>query len=1114
MRSRSIFQQVAALSFLLTPLHAETFEDWQQRNFNPSQLSDDTVSGLLAQPNQDGLTNLVKYALGLDFNELPNTAVPQADVSAIRAGALNVSFTRPSDLEDVTYQVQYTSTLDETTPPEIASLTVTTLPNGDELVAAQDPNPGAGAPRFARLFIIHDSGVTSSPATNLVATPTSATEVFLEWESNQTSGGFLIERSVEGGEFEVVGFVPAGTNSFQARNLIPGEEVTFRAVAVSATSSVDSTPSESVSATPLIGSDGAVILRFANTSGFDNTRLALNMVVENSTNEDIPLQDLTIRYWMRNEDRDTPITFNNFFSEVRGNSAGDLGGGPTIVISEVSPVLEGSDRTIDFVFPAATGVLPARGAIGIEGALYRNFQPGTFDPTNDFSFQAGNDAVINNRMNILRNGELIFGVEPGGGSGGDGRPDSPIALRTQSLSESSIALSWEDNSTNETLFIIERSFDENDDGFGVVTSVQPNTTSFEDSNLLDNAQYQYRVRAVNPNGVSSATNIASGVTFEGISPQFTPVTPRDLNVSTFSSGRLDIDWTDASRNEFGFVIERRVPGGSFTEVGRVPAGTTSFIDFGLDPATSYTYRVRAFNLAGESTSSNSIASTDASDPEIDLTDAEITRFLRQAAFGATPELIEEVRTLGFEAWIDQQFTLPPTLHLPQTRALGGDQAARVEAWWQTALTAPDQVRQRLAFALSQIFVVSQADGDLADQAVGLANYYDMLVQAPESNFRELLEDITFSPVMGNYLDHTRNQRANGNARPDENYAREIMQLFSIGLNRLNLDGTPILDSDGNPRPTYVQADIEQVARIFTGLTFAGSSNFFTSAENYIDPMILFPAFHENGSKVFSALTSDIPSIDALSSGEDPLSDFEAIHDGLANHSSNPPFICRQLIQRTVTSNPSPAFIERIAQVYVDNGSGVRGDFKAVFKAILLDYEARSLDPRDSITYGKQREPLIRLASTLRMLNASAGTGGFGIGDLSSSVQQGPLAAPSVFNFFEPDFALPGAITRANIVSPEFQTTQPSTVIGSANLFNDLLFNTAQLGGFSLDLSRYESLPIPALVTRIEDDLMDGRMPASMRFIIEQYLENVSPGEARINAALYLVTTSAEFTIEQ
>ena len=1114
MRSRSIFKQVAALSFLLTPLHAETFEDWQQRNFNTSQLSDDTVSGLLAQPNRDGLTNLVKYALGLDFDELPNTAVPLADTSAIRAGALNVSFTRPSDLEDVTYQVQYTSTLDENTPPEIATLSVTTLANGDELVAAQDPNPSAGTPRFARLFIIHDSGVTSSPATNLVATPTSATEVLLEWESEQTSGGFLIERSIEGGEFEVVGFVPAGTNSFQARNLIPGEEVSFRAVAVSATSSVDSTPSESVSARPVIGSDGALVLRFSNISGFSNVQLNLRMEIENTTNEAIPLNDLTIRYWMRNEDRTQAITYRNDFSEVRGTGAGNLGDDPTIVISEVSPVLEGSDRTIDFVFPTATGILPAGGTFVTTGALIRGFQNGDFDPTNDFSFQAGSGLEINNRINILRDGELIFGVEPGGGSGGDGRPDGPVALRTQSLSESSIALSWEDNSTNETLFIIERSFDENEDGFGIVTSVLPNTTSFEDSNLLDDAQYQYRVRAVNPNGVSSATNIASGVTFEGVSPQFTPVTPRDLNISTFSSGRLDIDWTDASRNEFGFVIERRAPGESFVEIGRVPAGVTDFIDFGLDPATSYTYRVTAFNRAGESTSSNSIANTNASDPEIELTDAEITRFLRQAAFGATPELIEEVRTLGFEAWIDQQFTLPPTLHLPQTRALGGDQAARVEAWWRTTLTAPDQVRQRLAFALSQIFVVSQADGDLADQAEGLANYYDMLVQAPESNFRELLEDITFSPVMGNYLDHTRNQRANGNVRPDENYAREIMQLFSIGLNRLNLDGTPILDSGGNPLPTYVQTDIEQVARVFTGLTFANSSNFFTSAENYIDPMILFPAFHENGPKEFTALASDIPSIDALSQGENPLSDFEAIHDGLANHSSNAPFICRQLIQRTVTSNPSPAFIERISRVYEDNGSGVRGDFKAVFKAILLDYEARSLDPRDSITYGKQREPLIRFASTLRMLNASAGTGEFGIGNLNERVQQAPLTAPSVFNFFEPDFALPGAITRANIVSPEFQTTQPSTVIGSANLFNDLLFSTAQVGEFSLDLSRYASLGIPALVTRIEDDLMDGRMPDSMRFIIEQYLESVSPGEARINAALYLVTTSAEFTIEQ
>lgn len=1087
-------------------LTAVTYDDWRAQNFSGSDVTNEAVSGFLADPEESGLPNLIRYALGLELDDRP-AGGPLRIVSA--NPNLIAEFTRPDDREDLTYQIAFTSALTNPNSWIPGNLTVTPASGGMERVRSTDTQ--GGDLRFARLQVTHSSGVTAVAATNLQASEVSSTEVDLTWDGSNLVNGFLLERSIRGEEFEIFGFVPAGVTSYRVRNLVPGEPVSFRTTAVGG--SADTTPSNEETITPEIGPEGAILIQWRNRGDLGTNTITYDLELENSTTEAIPLTELTLRYWM-DFDNEEPLTAEFFFSTIRNTDVGNIGESIVATVFEVPTPLEGATHYVDFTFPFPDLDLPARdgnrpGTLNMQGRLRKNYSGANqLNPDNDYSQLLSQDFIIHQRMNVLRDGNVIFGLVPGA-DGNENTPDSPESLRATSLTESSIELTWQDTADNESFFVIERDFLEEPGQFKILTAVGSNALTYQDTNLLDQADYRYRVRAVNNDGVSTVTNIASARTLEGTSPQFIPVAPGDLIVTAMSDRRLDLSWTDLSRNEGGFLIERQASGSSFVEVARLIPGTTSFIDFGLDPSTSYTYRLTAFNRAGEGATGASPTSTMSPQAPGPLTDAEITRFLRQATFGVRPDeaQIAAVRNLGFEAWIDAQFALPPTLHTPSGSPESSTQNQRIEQWWTAILSSPDQVRQRLAFALSQILVVSQNDPDLADQAYAMAQYYDLLVTAPESNFRELLEDVTFSPVMGRYLDHTRNQKANGLVRPDENYAREIMQLFSIGLIQLNRDGSPKLDSDGNPLPTYNQSDIEQVARVFTGLSFAGSNNFLTGPENYFEPMIMFDAFHETGFKNFALLNSDIPDIN---SGGDPLNDLELMHDGLAGHSSTAPFITRQLIQRTVTSNPSPGYIERVATVF----ENTNGDLGETFKAILLDYEARSNDPLDSASYGKQREPLLRIANLLRALDVEPGPDGYGLGDLTDLVQQAPLKAPSVFNFFEPDFSLPGDITRAGLVSPEFQTTQSATAIQSANLFNDIIYGS--FGTTNPDFSRYSAAAgnTNDLLDLLSLELMDGRMSQQMRLILTPFLNNIADPEERAKAALYLVVTSAQFTIEQ
>ncbi|MBX9793174.1 MAG: DUF1800 domain-containing protein, partial [Burkholderiaceae bacterium] len=421
------------------------------------------------------------------------------------------------------------------------------------------------------------------------------------------------------------------------------------------------------------------------------------------------------------------------------------------------------------------------------------------------------------------------------------------------------------------------------------------------------------------------------------------------------------------------------------------------------------------------------------------------RLLTQATFGiASLNEIETLRNDGYERWLWTQFNTAAALHTRYLDAQKGREKPRkatdemsYEAVWQQWLTGADQLRARTAFALGQIMVISNIAPDIRPYA--MSSYMDLLNRNAFGNYRTLLREVTLHPAMGYYLNMIESEKddeARG-IHPNENYAREVLQLFSIGLVQLNIDGTPKLGSDGKPLATYGEAQVKGFAKAFSGWTFASQNpaqpdSFHDANEeldsNWMTPMRAFASAHSPDAKTLLNGVS-------LPAGQTPEKDLDDAIDVIFNHPNVGPFIGRQLIQRLVTSNPSPAYITRVARSFNDNGSGVRGDLKAVVRAVLLDAEARDVGMASGDRYGKQREPVVRFASFLRALGAKSQNGINSIHYLDSAdngLGQSPLLAPSVFNFYSPNFRQPGAIAKAGLYAPEFQITNESTVIGYAN----------------------------------------------------------------------------------
>jgi len=521
-------------------------------------------------------------------------------------------------------------------------------------------------------------------------------------------------------------------------------------------------------------------------------------------------------------------------------------------------------------------------------------------------------------------------------------------------------------------------------------------------------------------------------------------------------------------------------------------------------------------------------------PSVPPTVTDAGRFLSQSTFGATDALIAKVQSQGYEGFLSDQFAAPMSSHLafvdaavaalpspaPSATPNQPTLTQTNDAWWTYAVSAPDQLRQRVAFALSETLVVSINSAGLANKPFALPAYYDVLVKDAFGNYRQLLEDITLNTAMGAYLNMLQNDKANPSrgTLPNENYAREIMQLFSIGLYDLNLDGSLTLSPGGFPIATYGQDAILGTAAVFTGWTYGqpGVANpvFFpgAAAQDWRSPMINIASHHQTTAKtILNGVT--------LPTGQTAAQDLKTTLDTIFNHPNVGPLVSRQLIQRLVTSNPSPGYVYRVASVFNNNGQGVRGDLKAVVHAILMDYDAR-VGFATAQGAGHEREPVLRVTNLLRGFNATSPNGQFSVRNAYASLSEEAMHSPTVFNFFSPEYEAPGAIAQAGLKSPEFEITAETTVVSIANYLRTAIYSFLGPGTarITLDLAAEQTRAADpaALVDHLNTLLMAGRMSPNMRTTLINAVNQIPSSNPleRARTAIYLVINSPEFTIDK
>ncbi|MFL6660326.1 MAG: DUF1800 family protein [Massilia sp.] len=512
-------------------------------------------------------------------------------------------------------------------------------------------------------------------------------------------------------------------------------------------------------------------------------------------------------------------------------------------------------------------------------------------------------------------------------------------------------------------------------------------------------------------------------------------------------------------------------------------------------------------------------------PPTPPTAAEASRFLAQASMGSTRDQMARVISLGYSGWLDEQFALPASgTHWDWLVAGGYNAAANVNSeagidasLWRKLLSSPDTLRQRVTLALSEI-VVAAVTGFVGSgwKSFSAAAFLDLLEANAFGNYRTLLQKVSLSAPMGEFLTYRGNVKFNPTtgAMPDENYAREVMQLFTIGLLQLNLDGTPKL-TNGNPVETYTLDDITGLARVFTGWNYDLTGTTTATPDFKGRPMTQTASRHESGTKVFLGTT--------IPAGTDGLTSLTMALDTIFAHANVGPFISRQLIQRLVCSNPSPAYVSRVATVFNNDGTGVKGNLKAVVKAILLDTEARSAAGLTDPNFGKQREPIMRLAAWARAFKATSPSDLWPIGNTSdpgTRLGQSPLRSATVFNFFRPGYVPPNsAIGTAGLVAPEFQITNESTVVGYLNYMQNLI--SRGTGDFKADYTALLPLADTAqsLIDEINVVLAAGQLSAATVTLIKGALDSMASGTdtARLNriyAALVMVMAAPEFIVQK
>ncbi len=501
---------------------------------------------------------------------------------------------------------------------------------------------------------------------------------------------------------------------------------------------------------------------------------------------------------------------------------------------------------------------------------------------------------------------------------------------------------------------------------------------------------------------------------------------------------------------------------------------------------------------------------------------EAARFLAQAATGASAKDLSDAQALGLAGWLDAQLAMPRSFSVwdwmiargyGDTSMMNGVQNVDA-ALWRSLVVSTDTLRQRVALALSEILVVGIDGLNISWRGFAAAAWFDLLLEHAFGNYRTLLQAVSTNAAMGVYLTFRGNVKANAatGTEPDENYARELMQLFTIGLVQLAADGTPRL-VNGAPQETYGQDDILGLARVFTGWDFDGSDN--TTPDRLRRPMVQVASRHETGAKQFLGTT--------IPAGTDGVRSLTLALDAIFAHPNVPPFVSRQLIQRLVTSNPSPAYVARIAAVFANDGRGVRGNLAAVVRAILLDTEARASAWQADPAFGKLREPMLRLVAWARLFGAASPSDAWAIGNTSdpaTRLGQSPLRSSSVFNFFRPGYVPPGgAIAAHGLLAPEFQITNESTVIGYVNYLQTLISNGT--GDVKADYTEWLAIAddAGALVTRLDERLAGGALSsatiASITTAVGSIATTSATGRAnRVYAAVLLVMASPEYLVQK
>jgi uncharacterized protein (DUF1800 family) len=504
-----------------------------------------------------------------------------------------------------------------------------------------------------------------------------------------------------------------------------------------------------------------------------------------------------------------------------------------------------------------------------------------------------------------------------------------------------------------------------------------------------------------------------------------------------------------------------------------------------------------------------------------------SRLLDQATFGPTLTDIQHVESVGLQAYLNEQFVTATTLEpdiaaVPPALCTTNLIPCQQAEWWQNAITGPDQLRQRVAFAMSEMFVVSTNSVN----ARSVTTFQNTLANDAFGNFYTMMKDVSLSPAMGGYLNMLNSAKPANGQIANENYGRELMQLFTIGLDLLNPDGTLQVDGSGNPIPAYTEAQVQAFSRAYTGWTYAtatgGSPTAFpNNTANYIDPMAAVESQHDMTAKVLLNGTT-------LPTGQSSSQDLTGALTNIFNHPNVGPFVCQQLIQHLVTSQPSPAYVARVASVFADNGNGVRGDLKAVVQAILMDIEARAGDTNATYNGGHLREPLLYVANAIRGLGFTFTGGGTGtgneyyytLGNYSNPLGEKPYTSGSVFNFFPPDYIIPDSKVNA----PEFGQENTASAILRLTLADNFVYN--RISAFSVDLSATSAWGILAsktgdaatdsgnLVDALGNLFMHGQMPAAMRTAIVNHVATIinNPAE-RVRVATYLVLTSSFYKIE-